>query len=126
MQSRNYSLIGLFLTSAVLVMLTWLGAPPAVGQEEAAPEFDGAWRYEVSCASCHGDDGEGVSAFGPPLRGNVLVVNSPPGPIIQVIQEGRFNRNRAYPEYPGMPAFGKLRAGEARALVDFMKTGLQE
>ncbi len=44
----------------------------------------------------------------------------------RVIQEGRFNRNKAYPEYAGMPAFRSIRAGEAQALVDYMKTALQE
>lgn len=127
MLERHFRLASRGSAGPMLALLLAAAAWPVAAQDEAEDEsFDGAWRYEVSCASCHGDNGEGVSAFGPPIRGNALVMNSPPGPIIRVIQEGRFNRSKAYPEYAGMPAFQSIRAGEARALVDFMKTTLQE
>jgi mono/diheme cytochrome c family protein len=94
--------------------------------QDANTLFDGEWRYNVSCASCHGADGEGISAFGPSLTDNPFVANSPADLIITVIQEGRYNRSKAYRDYAGMPAFYYIRAGEARALVDYMKNELGE
>jgi mono/diheme cytochrome c family protein len=116
-------------TTAALLAPTLLiagASGPLSAQDDETATFDGEWRYQVSCASCHGVNGEGVSAFGPPMRGNALVMNAPPEPIIMVIQEGRHNRNKSYPEYSGMPAFYYIRAAEARALVEYMKTALQE
>jgi len=116
-------------TGFLLACVAFLASPRMVttaSAEDAKAAFDGEWRYEVSCAGCHGSAGEGVSAFGPPLKGNQLVLNAPAETIIQVIQKGRYNRDRAYADYPGMPAFVYIRAGEAEALVDYMKGGLQE
>lgn len=113
--------------TAIFAAAAALSAPivPAAAQESNAA-FDGEWRYQVSCASCHGDNGEGISAFGPPLVDNNFVANSPASVIISVIQEGRYNRDKAYPSYAGMPAFYYIRAGEARALVEYLKNGLQQ
>lgn len=94
-------------------------------QSTAEDAFDGAWRYRVSCAGCHDDDGSGVYAFGPALRGNAFVQNAPAPVIIQVIQEGRNYEERNHLAYVGMPAFHYLRGGEVEALVSFLKDGLQ-
>jgi len=109
---------------AAAVALSIPTVPAAAQKADSA--FDGQWRYQVSCSSCHGANGEGISAFGPPLADNNFVANSPAAVIIRVIQEGRYNRDKAYPSYAGMPAFYYIRAGEARALVDYLKNGLQE
>lgn len=113
------------------ILSTALGATLAVSsvarsQGNGADAFDGAWRYRVSCGACHGATGEGIYAFGPPLKGDSFIVNSPPVVIIGLIQQGRYNRDKAYPAYPGMPAFASLRAGEAQALVAYLKGGLQQ
>ena len=91
----------------------------------ADESFDGAWRYKVSCAGCHDDDGSGVYAFGPALRGNTFVQSAPAVVIIQVIQNGRNYGERNHLAYVGMPAFHYIRAGEAEALVAFLKGDLQ-
>lgn len=93
--------------------------------QNSSDAFDGQWRYDVSCSSCHGESGEGISKFGPPLQGDQFVRNAPANTIIRVIQQGRYNRDKAYPEYQGMPAFYYIRAGEAQALVQYLKNGLQ-
>lgn len=107
------------------ILVAGAGVPTATA-EDAAKAFDGAYRYETACASCHGANGEGISAFGPALKGNAFIQNAPAEAIITVIQQGRYNRDKGYPDYAGMPAFRNIRAGEAQALVDFMKGELQE
>ena len=123
MSNRALKRTGLALIGTGLSFALSVG--PAFAQD-TDQTFDGEWRYNVSCGSCHGMDGEGISAFGPPVRGNNFVINSPPVAIVRVIQEGRFNRDKAFPDYAGMPAFPKIRAAEARALIEYMKTALQE
>ncbi|MEX0729366.1 MAG: cytochrome c [Aquisalimonadaceae bacterium] len=91
----------------------------------SAQDFDGEWRYRTSCAGCHGADGEGNYGFGPALKGNAFVQNVPAGNIVGVIQNGRLYDDRNFPAYPGMPAFDYIRAGEADALVTYLKGGLQ-
>lgn len=91
-----------------------------------AETFDGKWRYQTTCASCHGVDGKGIGAFGPALKGNKFVMQVPAAVIIGVIQTGRHNRKKSYPAYSGMPAFYYIRAGEAQALVQYLKGGLQQ
>jgi mono/diheme cytochrome c family protein len=92
----------------------------------ATDAFDGEWRYRVSCATCHGVRGEGITAFGPPLSDNAFVAGAPAASIIAVVTQGRYARSKAYPEYPGMPAFYYLRAGEMQALVNYLKAALQK
>ena len=101
-------------------------APHHAAAQAASDAFDGQWRYEVSCSSCHGAEGNGIYAFGPALKGDAFVMNAPPATIINVIQNGRYNRNKAYPDYAGMPAFYYIRAGEAQALVEYLKGALQQ
>ncbi len=112
---------------ATFAVLGWVGITglPAAA-ESASKAFDGQWRYQTSCASCHGMDGKGISAFGPALKGNKFVMQVPAAVIIGVIQDGRHNRKKSYPAYSGMPAFYHIRAGEAQALVQYLKGGLQQ
>lgn len=102
-----------------------VGASMVSTQAAAEEGFDGAWRYHVSCAGCHDDDGSGVYAFGPALKGNQFVKNAPAAVIIQVIQKGRNYGERNHLAYVGMPAFHYIRGGEAEALVNFLKGELQ-
>ena len=113
-------------TLAALACAGMLGAVSGNASAQSADElFDGAWRYKASCAGCHNDDGTGVYAFGPPLKGNAFVQNAPPQVIIQVIQQGRNYGERNHLAYVGMPAFHYIRAGEAEALVNYLKGDLQ-
>lgn len=89
-------------------------------------QFDGAWRYRASCAGCHATDGTGHYPFGPPLKGNPFVQNAPLPALLVVIQEGRNYADRTHLAYVGMPGFPYLRAGEAEALIAYMKGDLQK
>jgi mono/diheme cytochrome c family protein len=120
MRSITASLAALACVGALAV-----AAPNVTAQTAADETFDGAWRYHVSCAGCHDDDGSGVYAFGPPLKGNKFVQSAPAAVIIQVIQEGRNYEERNHLAYVGMPAFHYIRGGEAEALVNFLKGDLQ-
>lgn len=110
--------------SALLLAGSFALSQGALAQEQA--EFDGQWIYETRCADCHGDDGEGFYPFGMPIRGNTFVQQSPAAAIIAVIQAGVLDDNKSRPEYSGMPPFDYIRAGEARALVAYMKEELQD
>lgn len=118
------------LVAASLAVLACAGymvvSVPTVSAQDANDQgFDGAWRYHVSCAGCHDDDGSGVYAFGPALKGNRFVQSAPAAVIIQVIQQGRNYDQRNHLAYVGMPAFHDIRGGEAEALVAFLKGELQ-
>jgi mono/diheme cytochrome c family protein len=112
--------ISAVLASAAITVLPVAIQPAAA--EDASNAFDGEWRYQTSCASCHGKNGEGISAFGPALKANTFVTQAPAAAIITVIQDGRYNRSKAYPDYSGMPSFYYIRAGEAEALVEYLKS----
>ena len=66
----------------------------------------GARRYEEHCASCHGDQGQGVTGAYPPLAGNRAVTMGPIDNLLQTLLFGGFNA--ATPGHPrpfGMPPF---------------------
>lgn len=111
-----------FLLGAVYGLLTLSLVLAASGKEM----FDGAYLYRRSCATCHGDTGEGIGLFGPNLRENAFVLASNDEALGEVIQMGRKYRDKHHPEYAGMPRFQFIRAGELRALIDFVKGPLQE
>jgi mono/diheme cytochrome c family protein len=127
MCERKAKGIGLSVSLAsITVAAIAVGAWSVATAQNASDMFDGQWRYQTSCATCHGEDGTGIYAFGPALKGDAFVTNTPAPVIINVIQNGRYNRDRTYPDYPGMPAFDYIRAGEAEALVAYLKGGLQQ
>lgn len=111
---------------AYLAALLPAAAPPlqaqATGDEDI---YDGQWQYNEHCASCHGIEGEGFYPFGVALRDNPFVQNAPAQALIEVIQDGRYE-NVAYPAYSAMPPFKFIRGAQARAIVSYMKGGLQQ
>lgn len=114
------------LASRSFVGVSLLCAVAMTVGAQQSDEFDGRWRYRASCAGCHADDGSGHYPFGPALKGNPFVQNAPSPALLVVIQEGRNYENRTHLAYVGMPAFPYLRAGEAEALIAYMKGDLQK
>jgi mono/diheme cytochrome c family protein len=115
------------LGAVLLVGFAGIGVFAASTSVGSAGEgFDGKWRYRANCAACHGEDGRGIYAFGPALKGNAFVQNAPAPVIIEVIQKGRNYQERTHLAYIGMPAFHFIRAGEAEALVQYLKGELQQ
>jgi mono/diheme cytochrome c family protein len=109
------------------------GASQTSASKDPAPDpammademFDGAYVYRLRCDDCHGDDGEGVTLFGPPLVGDAFIKTGTPEAIGEVIHMGRKYMEKEYPEYMGMPRFQFIRGGELLALIDYLKGPLQ-
>lgn len=98
----------------------------------ASADFDAAGYYELRCATCHGDKGQGtrnwgVPPTGPALKGNPFVVNGSPAAIRTVIRKGRQGERRLYDDaYPNMPAFGPGLVPDVDALVAYLKGPMQQ
>lgn len=95
----------------------------------AHADYDAAGVYQIRCATCHGAGGEGTKAppLGPPLRGNALVTNAPAEVLAAVIRNGRSGRERSYDgAYPNMPAFSAVSVTDVEALIEYLKTDLQD
>jgi mono/diheme cytochrome c family protein len=87
------------------------GAPPTTVDPHAAEV------YQRACAECHGDRGEGVERFGPPLDPAALVARFPSleEQVAFVAAGGE----------GGMPRFaGRLDDASLAAAVDLTRTGL--
>ena len=69
----------------------------------------GAKVYEEQCASCHGDEGQGVPSIYPALAGNRAVLLDSPNNLVQIVRKGGFSPSTAGNPQPfGMPPFGQI------------------
>ncbi|MCZ4316550.1 cytochrome c [Comamonadaceae bacterium G21597-S1] len=74
--------------------------------------------YEEQCATCHGDEGQGVPSIHPALAGNRAVLLHTPNNLVQVIRNGGFAPTTAGNPQPfGMPPFGQTLSDEDIAAV---------
>ena len=72
--------------------VTWPGDTLAADAKPLSPQQQanharGAEFYASSCANCHGADGEGVGALGPPLAGSDWVTG-PPERLARIVLQG--------------------------------------
>ena len=83
----------------------------------------GARLYDKHCAQCHGDQGEGLDAVYPALRGNRAVTLADATNLINVIRQGGFGPVTAHNPQPyGMPPFGHLLShSELADLITFIR-----
>jgi mono/diheme cytochrome c family protein len=100
-------------------------AGQATADTDANKFWNGDKEYHVHCSSCHGNWGQGIGIFGPPLKGDAFVVSGGADLIAKTIQEGRQGPFKHYRAYSGMPVFNFLSDGEIDAIVDYLKNGLQ-
>ncbi len=78
----------------------------------------GAKVYEDHCASCHGEEGEGVASIYPALAGNRSVTLDAPNNLIQIIRRGGFPPSTSGNPRPfGMPPFRQVLSTEDIAAV---------
>ncbi len=79
--------------------------------------------YADHCATCHGQEGQGVPGLYPPLAGSPRVARDPATNLIRVIQEGGFGpATEGHPRPFGMPPFGHvLQAQEVAAVATFVR-----
>ena len=99
-----------------------------MGLSGAHAAEDGAALYKsAGCASCHGENGEGIPGLAPPLKGNPAVKGGNPQELAASFVKGRNAGEKKYKEYQGiMPAHSFLRGEKADALVMYMKQQLQQ
>jgi mono/diheme cytochrome c family protein len=113
----------------VSTIVSALGLALALPSQAA---FDAPAYYQMRCATCHGDQGQGtrnwgVPPTGPALKGNPFIQNGSPAAIRTVIRKGRAGKKRLYDDaFPNMPAFGPEMVPDVEALVAFLKGDLQK
>lgn len=104
-------------------------APVHTNRADAQRRINGADTYKQHCASCHGEQGEGVrlgngSFAYPPLAGNRAVTLSSPANLVQIVNHGGFAPSTAEQPRPfGMPPFMLvLNNEEVAAVLTHMRT----
>ncbi|HIV72434.1 MAG TPA: cytochrome c [Candidatus Aquabacterium excrementipullorum] len=95
---------------AMAVFLKSLPPPPVMPSEPTHPTdvrlAQGAALYDRHCATCHGEQGEGVPGIYPALAGNRAVRMAEPANVIRVIAKGGFlPATQGNPRPFGMPPF---------------------
>ena len=89
---------------------------------------DGAATFVARCATCHGQNGEGMGGMAPALKGNKFITDRRAEDIKQVILEGRSAAAKKYSakEFPiDMPKSG-LSDAEAAEVAKFLQGDLQK
>ncbi len=85
------------------------GSGPAPGSAPAPAASIGARLYDMHCAQCHGDRGEGVAGIYPRLAGNRSVMHEPPANLVRIVLSGGFAPVTAGNPRPfGMPPFATV------------------
>lgn len=100
---------------------------PRAGRAHGGGDADAAGLgdrlYRQHCASCHGEQGEGVTGIYPALAGNRAVTLAVPHNVVQIIRNGGFAPTTAGNPRPfGMPPYGELLSdAEIAALASFIR-----
>ncbi len=100
-----------------------IAVPPAAPPSQV-PTALGPRLYEKHCASCHGQNGQGVAGAYPPLAGSATVNAQRPNNLIQITVLGGFAPATVGNPRPfGMPPFQlQLSNQELSALLSFVRT----
>ncbi|RYF16270.1 MAG: c-type cytochrome [Comamonadaceae bacterium] len=109
------------------------GLPPAPTDTDprelpragAATLDRGGRLYERHCASCHGEQGQGVPGAYPPLAGNRAVTMPSTSNLVQVVLHGGFPpATRGNPRPFGMPPFATtLSDADVAAVLTYIRAG---
>ena len=102
-------------------------APAAVPPVRASVREMGPKVYERHCATCHGEQGEGVAGIYPALRGNPAVRLNEAANLVQTVLFGGYGpATRGHPRPFGMPPFVlELEDREIAAVLTHLRTALQ-
>lgn len=89
---------------------------------------DGAAIFKVRCASCHGQNGEGLRGMAPSLKGNKFITDKRVEDIKQVILEGRSGASKKYnvKEFPIDMPKSTISYTDADEVARFLQGDLQE
>lgn len=87
----------------------------------------GRRTYELQCAQCHGDSGEGAPGIYPALAGNRAVTMALPANVIKAVLSGGYlPATRGNPRPYGMPPFAHvLSDSEIADVVTFIRSAWQ-
>ena len=101
-----------------------LQSPPPV---RASVAEQGAKVYERHCATCHGEQGQGVPGIYPALAGNRAVLLPDPTNLVQSVLYGGFGPSTAgHPRPFGMPPFVlELEDRDIAAVLTHLRMALQ-
>lgn len=100
---------------------------PALTDKEKEQYALGRKLYLGTCSGCHGNDGEGINRFAPPLRGSEWVTGDSTRLILIVLQgiEGPMEvagKRYAEPEIlPVMPGHSTLDEGTVAAILTYIR-----
>ncbi|MBA4343291.1 MAG: alcohol dehydrogenase [Methylibium sp.] len=96
---------------------------PAAPPDQALRELGGK-LYEQHCASCHGEQGQGVAGIYPALAGNRVVTMGNSSNLLRVILRGGFAPATAEKPRPfGMPPFAsEFSERELAAIASFLRS----
>ena len=121
-----------YLTDADLTSMgVYLMSLPAQPKTPVARSADaalpapgpGAKLYETHCASCHGEQGQGIAKAYPKLANNTTVAATRPTNLLQIVLHGGYAPATATNPRPfGMPPFMlQLSDRDTAALVTFIR-----
>lgn len=101
--------------------------PAAPAPVRATVAALGRQVYERHCATCHGEQGEGVAGIYPSLRGNRAVLLHEPTNLVQSILFGGYGPSTTgHPRPFGMPPFVlELHDSEIAAVLTHLRMALQ-
>jgi cytochrome c oxidase cbb3-type subunit 3 len=117
-------ILALALTVAIVVFLSvyWMNEPRRMAAAREGFRIQaverGAELYAANCASCHGDNGQGVPKVGPILNSKNFLEAADDDTIFGIIRDGV--PNTAMPAY-GEAKGGPLRDSQVKDLVVFIR-----
>jgi mono/diheme cytochrome c family protein len=120
--TQHLSAVDLQAMSAFLQTLpTAPTSPASQGQRDASQMAWGAQLYADQCATCHGQQGEGMPGIYPALVNNRTITAPAVNSLVQVITKGGFPPGTTLNPRPyGMPAFD-LSHAELAALTTWLR-----
>jgi mono/diheme cytochrome c family protein len=83
---------------------------------------DGAAIYGQQCAACHGMNGEGNPAMGPPIKGNKFITDGDDAAISDVITKGRMGDAKLYKNIALPMMAVPLSPDQTKAVIAHMKS----
>ena len=124
LRADDLQAMAVYLQSRARQVAPAAAAPAAVRASVAA---QGVKVYERHCASCHGEQGQGVPGIYPALTGNRAVLLSEPTNLVQTVLFGGYGPVTAgHPRPFGMPPFVlELEDRDIAAVLTHLRMALQ-
>jgi mono/diheme cytochrome c family protein len=82
--------------------------------------------YVETCATCHGEKGEGIPKLAPAFKGNAFITGGSAAEISAVITKGRMGDQKKYKDLPSPMPPASMSDARLAAIVAYLKTDLQK